>query len=219
MEAHDIAVWLRTHPEFFEENADVFATLRVPHPEGGHAISMVERQLITLREKNVQLERRVAELIGYGQHNDALADKLHRLTLALLRADSPDSTKAVVAESMDSDYRVPFVALRQWGAPLIDDVSVELQAYVAGLDRPYVGANSAYESTSWFGVDCERLASFAYIPLTSPEVFGVLCLASDDPKRFSSDMAVDVLTRLGNLVSAALLRFAHNEDERFGELS
>jgi uncharacterized protein len=218
MEAHEIAVWLRTHPEFFDENADVFAAMRVPHPEGGHAISMVERQLITLREKNVQLERRVAELIGYGQHNDALADKLHRLTLALLRADSPDSTKAVVAESLGSDYRIPFVALRQWSAPLIDDVSIEMQAYVAGLDRAYVGSNSAYESTRWFGVDVERLQSFAYVPLTNPEVFGVLCLASDDPKRFTPDMAVDVLTRLGNLVSAALSRFGQDEDERFGEL-
>lgn len=218
MEAQDIAVWLRTHPEFFEENADVFAALRVPHPEGGHAISMVERQLIALREKNAQLERRVTELIGYGQHNDALADKLHRLTLALLRADSPESTKAVVAESLASDYRVPYVALRQWSAPLIDDVSVEMQAYVVGLDRPYVGANSAYESTGWFNVDTEQLESFAYVPLSNPEVFGVLCLASDDPKRFTPDMAVDVLARLGNLVSAALSRFTHDEDERFGEL-
>jgi uncharacterized protein len=218
MDAQDIAAWLRNHPGFFEDNADVFASLRVPHPEGGHAISMVERQLIALREKNVQYEQRISELISFGQHNDALADKLHRLTLALIRAESPATTKAVLRESMQADFRIPYVALRQWDAPLVDDVSVEMQAYVAGLDQPYVGPLGAYESTQWFDVPVDTLKSFAYIPLTNPQVFGALCLASDDARRFTPDMAVDVLLRIGNLASAALARFAHDDDDSFGEL-
>jgi uncharacterized protein len=221
MDAKDIAAWLRTNPEFFNEHAEVFSNLRLPHPEGGHAISMVERQLITLREKNTQLERRVAELIGYGQHNDALADKLHRLTIALLRADDPETTAAVVRESLQADYRIPFVAIRQWSPPIFDDVSAEMQSYVVGLDQPYVGPLAAYESPDWFELDegtSEDLRSFAYVPLANGEVFGVLCLASHDAARFTPDMAVDVLTRVGNLVSAAMARFAANAEERFGEL-
>jgi uncharacterized protein len=221
MEAEDVAAWLRNHPGFFDEHADVFANLRLPHPEGGHAISMVERQLIALREKNTQLERRVTELIGYGQHNDVLADKLHRLTIALLRADDPEMTLDVVRESMQTDYRVPFVALKQWAPPTFDDVSDAMQSYVVGLDQPYVGPHLAYESLQWFELDgspASDLKSFAYVPLVSGEVFGVLCLASDDASRFTPDMAVDVLKRIGNLVSAALSRFAAHAEERFDEL-
>ncbi len=218
MDEHDIAAWLRAHPGFFEEHADVFASMRVPHPEGGHAISMVERQLISLREKNAQLERRVTELIGYGQHNDALADKMHRLTLALLRADDPLTTADVVSESLQTDYKIPFVVLKQWSAPSFDEVSPEMQAYVVGLDQPYVGPLAAYESSQWFDAEGFELKSFAYVPLANGEVFGALCLASDDPTRFAPDMAVDVLTRVGNLVSAALARFAANAEEGFGEL-
>jgi uncharacterized protein len=221
MDAEDIAAWLRTHPQFFEEHADVFAALRLPHPEGGHAISMVERQLIGLREKNVQLERRIAELIGYGQHNDVLADKLHRLTIALLRAHDPETSAAVIRESMQADFRIPFVALKVWTAPFFDAVSSEMQAYVVGLDRPYVGPLAAYESREWFEMDegvPSDLQSFAYVPLTNGEVFGVLSLASTDPDRFTPDMAVDVLSRVGNLVSASMARFAAHAEERFGEL-
>jgi uncharacterized protein len=221
MDAEDIAAWMRTHPQFFEEHADVFAALRLPHPEGGHAISMVERQLISLREKNVQLERRVAELIGYGQHNDVLADKLHRLTLALLRADDPETTVAVVRESMQADFRIPFVSLKVWTAPFFDTVSSDMQTYVVGLDQPYVGPLAAYESREWFDMDegaPSDLQSFSYVPLTSGEVFGVLSLSSVDPGRFTPDMAVDVLTRVGNLVSASLARFTANAEERFGEI-
>ncbi len=221
MDAQEIASWLRNHPNFFDQHAEVFAGLRLPHPEGGHAISMVERQLITLREKNAQLERRISELIGYGQHNDALGDKLHRLTLALFRAIDPETAEAVVRESLQADFRVPFVALRQWTPPVFDPVSVEMQAYVVGLDRPYVGPSAAYESAQWFepdAVENAELKSFAYVPLAAGEVFGVLCLASDDAARFAPDMAVDVLTRLGNLVSAALARFASDAQARLGEL-
>jgi uncharacterized protein len=221
MDANDIAAWLRTHPDFFVEHGDVFAAMRLPHPEGGHAISMVERQLIALREKNTQLERRIAELIGYGQHNDVLADKLHRLTIALLRADDPETTTAVIRESVQADYRIPFVALKQWSPPTFDHVSSEMQSYVVGLDQPYAGPLAAYESREWFEMDegtPQDLRSFAYVPLASGEVFGVLALASTDASRFTPDMAVDVLTRVGNLVSAALARFAAHAEERFGEL-
>jgi uncharacterized protein len=218
MDENDIADWLRAHPGFFEEHADVFSSMRVPHPEGGHAISMVERQLITLREKNAQLERRISELIGYGQHNDSLASKLHRLTLALLRADDPVTTAAVVRESLQTDYRIPFVEIKQWSAPTFDDVSLEMQAYVVGLDQAYVGPLAAYESARWFDADASELKSFAYVPLANGEVFGVLCLASDDAQRFAPDMAVDVLMRVGHLVSAALARYAANAEENFGEL-
>ncbi len=218
MDAHDIAAWLRQHPDFFVDHADVFADMRTPHPEGGHAISMVERQLITLREKNSQLEKRLDEIIGYGQHNDTLADKLHRLTIALIRADDPTTTAAVVSESLQSDYRIPHVSIKQWTAPVFDEVSDAMKGYVAGLDRAYVGPLSAYESRSWFNAGPETLQSFAYVPLVNGEAFGVLGLASEDAARFTPDMAVDVLSRVGNLVSAALSRYTAHAEEQFGEL-
>lgn len=220
MNARDIADWLKANPDFFVEHNEIFANMRTPHPEGGHAISMVERQLIALRERNVQLEKRISELIGYGQHNDVLADKLHRLTLALIRADDLETTNAVVRESLMSDFRIPFIALKQWTAPVHDLVSEDLRGYVRGLDQPYVGPLAAYESRSWFSdeIPADELKSFAYVPLLDGEVFGLLHFASDDAARFTPDMAVDVLTRIGNLVSAALARFAAHAEERFGDI-
>ena len=75
-DASALAVWLKANPEFFLQHEDVFAALRLPHPQGGHAISMVERQLITLRDRTSRLEQQLAELIGYGQHNDGVIEKL-----------------------------------------------------------------------------------------------------------------------------------------------
>lgn len=213
--ADDVAAWLKANPDFFMDHSEVFSAMRVPHPAGGHAISMVERQLISLRERNSQLERQLSELIGYGQHNDTLIEKLHRLTLALLRAPDAEVTLAVVNESMRSDFAIPFSVVRWWGEPVSESefeetgaCSAEFRSYIAGLDRPYVGPNAAHESRAWLGAGASEARSFAYVPLVDGGVSGVLMLASDDGGRFTPDMATDVLTRLAHLSSAALARFA-----------
>ena len=66
MEANDVALYLKNNPRFFEEFADVIAEIFVPHPHGGHAIPIAERQIVTLREKNGELESRLQELIRFG---------------------------------------------------------------------------------------------------------------------------------------------------------
>ena len=52
MDAKDVAEYLKQHPKFFEDYADVLAEIFVPHPHGGHAIPIAERQILTLRERN-----------------------------------------------------------------------------------------------------------------------------------------------------------------------
>jgi uncharacterized protein len=213
----DVAAWLKATPDFFMDHADVFSAMRIPHPQGGHAISMVERQLISLRERNSQLEKQLADLIAYGQHNDGLIEKLHRLTLALLRAPNAEITLAVVLESVRSDFAIPFSTVRWWGGQFVESdtsigaarpCSAEFRSYIGGLDRPYVGPNAAHESRTWIDVDADEPHSFAYAPLLDGGVCGVLMLASADGGRFTPDMATDVLTRLAHLTSAALARFA-----------
>ena len=48
MDANDIALYLKENPKFFEDYADVVAEIFVPHPHGGHAIPIAERQIVTL---------------------------------------------------------------------------------------------------------------------------------------------------------------------------
>ena len=63
VQARDVAEYLKKNPKFFEDYADVIAEIFVPHPHGGHAIPIAERQILTLREKNNELEARFRELV------------------------------------------------------------------------------------------------------------------------------------------------------------
>ena len=104
MDASAVAEYLKQHPEFFENYADAVAEIFVPHPHGGHAIPIAERQIVALRERTRELERRLGEMIRHGADNDVIGDKLHRSTLALFAARDVETTLAVLAHSLREDF-------------------------------------------------------------------------------------------------------------------
>ena len=63
MNADEIARYLRTHPQFFDQHPELLTAINVPHPYGGRAIPLAERQTVALREKLKMLEGRLSELL------------------------------------------------------------------------------------------------------------------------------------------------------------
>jgi hypothetical protein len=115
MQPNDVAQYLKAHPEFFEQYADLLADIFIPHPHGGHAISITERQILTLREKGRLLESKLAELLQFGEENDAIGEKVHRLGTALIDAANRDQALERFAYNLTEDFAVPHVAVRVWG--------------------------------------------------------------------------------------------------------
>jgi uncharacterized protein YigA (DUF484 family) len=213
VDASDVADYLRQHPAFFEQHAEVLADILVPHPHGGHAIPLAERQILALRDKNHELESKLRELIRFGTENDAIGEKLHRATLALFAAPDLETTLAVLEHSLKEDFAVPAVAVRLWGRvpeqsylPELAATSAEVRGYAEHLGAPYCGPSPAFETREWFDGG-ERFASFAYLPLRTVQTFGLLALASEAPERFHPGMGTLYLTRLSELASVAAARF------------
>ena len=67
MNSEDVAAYLKDHPEFFEQYAEMMAEIHIPHPHGGRTIPISERQILTLREKSKQLESKLREIIQFGE--------------------------------------------------------------------------------------------------------------------------------------------------------
>ena len=80
-----IADYLRSHPDFFERHSTLLLALELPHRTGGAAISLVERQVAMLRQRNAQLERQFKDLVAVAKLNDALVEKIHQLGMKLMR--------------------------------------------------------------------------------------------------------------------------------------
>lgn len=211
LQAADVALYLEQHPEFFEQHAQLLAQIRVPHPHGGGAIPLSERQVLTLRDKNRALETKLSELIRFGEENDDIGERVHRLALALLDAASPETVLTRLQDSIRDDFGIAHVGLRLWtGAvdrPEFQATSEELQRFAQELPHPYCGPNDNFEAVAWFGDVAPSIRSVAFIALRDGErAFGLLALASEDAGRFYAGMGTLYLRRIGEMAGAALMR-------------
>ncbi len=213
LNAEQVATFLRDNPNFFEDYAPILAEIQLPHPHGGRAISISERQILTLREKNKILEAKLSELIQYGEENDKLSEKIHHLAVALLGEYDPESVIDMICASLEEQFNVPHVTMRLWpqSAALLNrveftEISQEIKQFTAAMTAPYCGQHAVYEVDHWFGEAAAHLRSFALIPLKRDEVFGLLVLASEDAARFYPEMGTLYLHRLSELTSVALMR-------------
>ncbi|MDP2795586.1 MAG: DUF484 family protein [Sulfurisoma sp.] len=213
MDANEVAQYLKDHPEFFEQYAELLSQIHIPSPHGDKAISITERQMVTLRDKARQLETKLAELIRFGEENDAIGDKVHELCVALTAApDMPAALRAIYAH-LGGAFAVPHVVVRLWVgsgtgaefAPTADNI----RAAAAALKHPYCGPSAGQETADWFGERGGHVRSLAQVPLRrGDETFGLLVLASEEAHRFYPEMGTLYLERIGEMAAAALGRVA-----------
>lgn len=207
MNPDDVAAYLKEHPEFFENYAEVVADVMIPHPHGGRAISISERQILTLRERAKQLEGKLGEMIQFGEENDVISEKVHRLGLALIAARDVPALAHAADFNLREDFSVPHVVLKLWHPGTVDsDASEATRSFAAGLLHPHCGPLAMADTAAFFGEAAPLLKSYAYVPLRGSDTFGLLALASEDAQRFYPEMGTLYLTRIGEVIAACLLR-------------
>jgi uncharacterized protein YigA (DUF484 family) len=172
-----------------------------------------------LREKIKGLELRIIDMIRNGQDNVAIADRLHRWTLAVMRAaGTPAELPEVLLSELRHHFMIPQASLRLWGvAPAYEaaefaaSVSPDVRSFASSLSQPYCGVNSGFEAARWLGLSESggTATSLALIPLSQPNAnegkpFGLLVLGSPDPTRYTAEMGTDFLNRVGEIASAGL---------------
>jgi uncharacterized protein len=211
-----VAQYLRDNPSFFDIHAELLASVTVPHPHGGRAVSLVERQVDVLREKHKVLEMRLADLMRIGRENDAIGERLQRWTRDLLRERDLRRLPAIVTDGLADGFSVPQVALRLWRLPeayqsldCASEVPAATHTRIDDLRQPYCGLNAEVPEAAWLTAGGSQTRSLALLPMrvgAAPESFGLLVLGSPDPARFQASMGTAFLERIAETASAALSR-------------
>jgi hypothetical protein len=214
-----IGEYLVEHPEFFERHPGALARLKLPHQRGSAAISLVERQVLVLREKHAALEHKLKELIENGRANDAIADRMHRLSRRLLRARDLASVIAALETSLREDF-----GASRWITLVTDPVlpglagyhnprlrvvprgSPELRIFESFFEsaRPRSGQIRDTQRDYLFGVDGGQVGSTVLVPLGERASLGLLAIASHDTERYLPTMSTDFLVRIGEIVTEAI---------------
>jgi uncharacterized protein YigA (DUF484 family) len=196
--------YLKQHPEFFEEQADFLATIMIPHPHGGRAIPISERQILTLRDKSKQLEDKLRELIVFGEQNDAIGEKVHRLTLALVAARDIEAVVTALHFNLREDFAVPHTVLRLWPdaahpeLPEFSPVSPAARDFAESLANPYCSAHPMVDTAEWFG---EAACASALVCVCRAQEWAGVRSARDGERRRAA-----LLSRNGHAVPEAVGR-------------
>jgi uncharacterized protein YigA (DUF484 family) len=211
--------YLEANDDFFARHPELLAALKLPHQTGGAAVSLVERQVSILRQRNTKLDRKLRELIAIAHSNDALADKLHALSLMLMRAPS---LRTLIAQ-LEEGLRIEFGA-DQTTLILFDDsvrypgtdefafvrcVSSNtdgLKPFSTFIDaaRPRCGQMRDAQRAFLFGDDNLHIGSTALVPLGEASRIGILAIGSQDATHFHPGMGTEFLARLGDVLAIAL---------------
>jgi len=216
--SEDVAQYLKQHPQFFDEYADMLSDIYVPHPHGGRAIPISQRQIVTLRDNNQILQDKLRELVKFGEENDVIGEKMHHLSIMLLTFPHLDNLLNELNSILQNNFSIPHVELRLWnidydslGASKFINTNAEIHTMTNSLIHPYCGPQLTDEVKNWFGDSANNLRSFSMIPLKTKQTIGLLVLASEEPQRFYPEMGTLYLQRMGDLISTAISRYSPAE--------
>ena len=217
-EEETVARYLQHNADFFERHQPLLARLRLPHARTGSTISLVERQVEVLREKQTSVEQKLAEFVRVARANDALSDKVHRFTRRLLRA----RTREAVLEQVEASLREDFDAFHstmlligagtapQTGATAFvrtfaaDDPALKSFETLFATGKPRCGQVRDSQRDLLFGTEAEGIGSVALVPLGEKGSLGLLALGSTDRDRFHPGMSTEFLGRMAELITDAL---------------
>jgi uncharacterized protein YigA (DUF484 family) len=202
MESEAIAQYLRDNPYFFDDHIDTLVQIQLPHPHGGRTISLSERQLVALRDKNKDLEKKLREMITYAQENEALQLKVHELVIALFGARDLNTLQDMIPYMLRDLFAVPHVVMHLWQTSPPSEAMLNFADTQA---QPICVHHPVEDTASWFGEHATQLRSYAYLTLHAGSgTIGMLALASEDKERFYPGMGVMFLQRISEIASSAL---------------
>ncbi len=207
----EVARYLRNHPGFFLNNEDILAELKLAHASG-KAVSLLERQVELLRERNMDMRTRLNNLLENAQNNDGIFQRSRELILALLEARRPEELNNILCRRLVADFeKIDYASLILFGDPSrmgssqLRVVSPETaQENIGALLRgkAVCGVLRGEELSFLFGKHADHIGSAALVPVCPGTGQGVLAIASKDPQHFKSSMGtlfidfiVEVLNR------------------------
>ena len=207
-----VSDYLKKNLDFFVKNPSILAELKIPH-ETGDAISLIEKQLSVLRDKNQETHKRIHELIEIARQNEELARRMHQLALTLMDTINPEDIFSTLYENLKKNFHADKVIVRLFANPVnIEDSLVEefigrdsaeeslFRSIIEKLE-PVSGKMKRQQQVFLFGDEGDEIASSVMVPLHGANWGGILAIGSHDADHFQPGMGIELLANLGEILS------------------
>ena len=207
--------YLISTPDFFAKNGDLLADMTLVH-ESGQAVSLIERQVSLLRERNANFEKKLHEMVDAVHDNQRLNTSLQRLAINLFHVDGLDDIIATIDDEIRNKLDTDFFALRL----LTDDPALaanqpkryvflgdeRLEHFSKIIDSKNIQCGRIVDEQAqmFFDSELEQLGSAAVVPIADAETYGLIGFGSKDEQHYHPGMGTEFLQQLADLVSAAI---------------
>lgn len=216
LEPEQIEAYLREHPDFFQQHSDLLAELTLPH-ESGSAVSLVERQVAILRERNMDMRHRLSKLLDNARDNDKLFDKTKRLVLSLLEGQDMGDIIDALHYSFDKEFNIHYTSVILFGnAEKIPSSQARVVSLAQAREcvgpllknsRAVCGTLAEKELQFLFGNHAGGVGSVATVPLVHGSAFGLLSIGNRDPQYYRSSMGTLFLGYIAEVLNRLLPKY------------
>ncbi|MAD57767.1 MAG: hypothetical protein CMK44_04240 [Porticoccus sp.] len=209
----NIKEYLENNPNFFEKNPDTLSNLMIPHPTGG-AISLVERQVLMLREENQKLLNCIKRLQITAENNVGLFEKTSRLLASLVIAGDLKSLINTLSDRLNNDFKIEFHRLIMFDkykfepnihtkVSSIDKAKQNISSIMMA-DGPCSGISIKAELDFLFDSDGQKVKSAAASKLFNNSIFGILAIGNSDESYYNSEMDTIFFSHITKLLNALI---------------
>ncbi|WP_075187005.1 DUF484 family protein [Teredinibacter haidensis] len=210
-----VVQYLKSHPNFFSHHLDLLADIELPH-HSGNAISLVERQVAVLRERNMDMRHRLSDLLDNARENDRLFDKTKRLVLSLLECNDLGDLVDALYYSFDKEFNIHYTRLILFG----NNSTPVSEARIASVHdaRDYIGKRMKLPNAVSGGIDIKEcqflfdgdapnIGSAAMAVLQHGSPLGVLAIGNQDPAYYRSSMGTLFLGYIAEVLNRLLPKY------------
>ena len=208
--------YLRDHPDFFDKNPDILETMVIHHKTDG-AISLVERRLQALQEKNISLENKLNSLINNAEQNQKIFENIMTLASRVLTAQNLLSLLDILDDSFKNVFKIKYHKLIIFDefvsidhSSMVFNNEKELKKAIPELSdsgKQFSGEITAQAFQLLFDKKKQIHNSVVLCKITNESPNAYLAFGSDDPDLYKQSDSKYFLLHLANLVGQSFIKF------------
>lgn len=198
LDPKDVEAFLRANPNFLQDRPGLLAVLNLPHGGEG-AVSLIERQVSVLRERNIASRQKLNALTDIGRQNDRLLEATRQSILALLGAESRGELSRTWIEQIRDTFRADAGVLL-WMDTHSEDEAARVADKLIRQGESFSGVLRPEEMRALFNTEAIEGSAAVSAVRDGEQVVGVLAVASRDPRRYQPEDGTLFLDYLAEVV-------------------
>ena len=195
----DVEEFLRAHPNFLQDRPGLLAVLNLPHGGEG-AVSLVERQVSVLRQRNIVSRQQINALSDIGRENDRLLEATRRTVLALLAGTNRQELAQIWLVQVTNTFKAELGALIWITGEPNSNSAESVAGKLIGQGESFSGVLRPEEMKAMFTSDASQ-GSAALSPIRNgSDILGVLAVGARDSARYRQEDGTIFLEYLAEVI-------------------